>query len=713
MTRLLTASLFVSFASPFALAQVDDKDLVKPGPRPVDERHPAVLSGEPQPDPAYGGRMIVHLSSMPDGVNRAIENSAVTREMHHAMHESLVSLDWESWEYVPRLAESWETEDIVVLSPGAAARLAAYPQADGTVDLTERLEVAFLPAELEKARAMAREKGAEPDALPRLREVAALYGKVEGTAEDGLVLKAISPGNPLGVIGEIALAPEDIVQVELGTAFTFHLRDDVIWHPGGGVEGHRFDARDVYFSWSIYGNPEVDCDEVRFQFEKITGAEVLDDLTIRMFYEQQYYTALESVGVDMMMLPSHLYDLSDPDNPAFDERVAPGGAGHDPDEFGLRQAEVVNESEHNREGFVGLGPYFLSTLDPQYIECQRFEDYFAPEEGGYFDTIRFRLIEDDDLAWQALINGELDFFYRVKASYYFGPQTESDLFKRDFYKGYYYPADYNFTVWNRFQPHLAEREVRVALAMAFDHAEHLSTFYKGLARPITGPFPFSSNAYDHSIKPLPFDLEEAELMLEDAGWYDRNGNGIADKDGVELVIEFLMPAGNDASKTLAEKMQSSYSEIGVKLNIVELEWASFLEKVTLRNFDGASLAWVPSLESDPEQVWHSKWAPKDSNSSNFAGFANPEVDRLIELGQRELDYEKRQAIWRSIHALVYEDMPMLFGYNVPRKFGMNKAVRGFKSYAMRPYYNIRDWYYAAGTEGTRPTPSAGSGAAGR
>ena len=705
MTRLLTAGLLVSLVPQFALAQGDDKDLVTPGPRPADEFHPAVEAGEALPDAAYGGRAILHLPAMPESINRAVENSAVTREMHHAMHESLVHQDWESWEYVPRLAASWDTEDMVVLSPAAAERLAAYPRGDESVDLTTMVEVAVPRAELEAARAAAEQVGSDPAGVPTKRLVPIVYGKVSGSQEEGLSLEPLSPGNPLGAIGAIDLAAEDVQQVELGTAFTFHLRDDVVWHPGGGVSDHKFDAQDVYFSWNIYKNPEVDCDDVRFQFIKATEAEIVDPLTIRIFYEQQYYSALPTIGVDMMMLPSHLYDLSDPDNPEYDEKQAPGAPRFDPDEFDLRQAEVVNKSIYNREAFVGLGPYRVTEYNQQYIECERFEDYFAPEEGGYFDTIRFRLIDDDDLAWQAVINSELDFFYRVKSSYYFGPQTETELFQENFYKGYYYPGSYGFTVWNRFQPQLAEREVRTALAMAFDGAEYLKTNYKGLARPVTGPFPYSSAAYDHSILPLPYDPEEAELMLEDAGWYDRNGDGTADKDGVELVIDFLMPSGNDASKTLGEKMQSSFAEIGVKVNIVGLEWATFIEDLKNRNFDGANLAWVPALESDPEQVWHSRWGGVDKKSSNYAGHQNPEVDRHIELGQRELDFDKRQEHWQAIHRLIYDDMPMLFGYNVPRKFAMNQSIRGFKSYAMRPYYNVRDWYYAAGTPGTRSTPA--------
>ena len=692
---------------PTAAQEQRDTDLVQPGPRPVDEFHPATLAGEAQPRPAYGGRIIVHLESMPENINRAVENSAVTREMHHTCHEALAHQDWESWEYVPRLARSWDTEDLVALSPAAAERFRAWPVADGSVDLVTTVEIAVPRAELDAARAEAEASGGDPDAVPRLREVDALFGQLAESG-DGFTLAGVSTGNPIGEYGPIELSAEDVTQVERGTVFTMNLRDDVIWHPGGGIEGHTFDAGDAVFSWSVYQNPDVDCDEVRFQFVKLTRADVVDRFTARFFYEQQYFAAIGSLGVDMMILPAHLYDLSDPDNPAYDAETAPGGPNHDPDAFARRQAEWINETPFNGEQFVGLGPYRVTTYDQQYIEFTRFEDYFDPAIGGHFDVIRYRMIDDDDTAWQALVNQELDFFYRVKSSYYFGPQTESELFKQEFYKGYYYLGNYGFTAWNMYRPGLEERDVRVALAMAFDNQEYLQTNYRGLARQVTGPFPYSSLAYDHSIPAVPYDPDEAMLLLEDAGWYDRDGNGIVDKDGVDLELDFLMPSGNDASKTLGEKMQSSFAEIGVKLNIVQLEWATFIDKLKSRDFDGGNLAWMPALESDPEQVWHSRWGGLDTQSSNFSGFRNATADALIEKGQRELDKDKRQEIWRQLHKVVYDEMPYLFGYNVPRKFAMNQKIRGFKSYPIRPGFSVRDWYYPEGTPGTRPGPTAAS-----
>ncbi|MEZ5974904.1 MAG: ABC transporter substrate-binding protein [Planctomycetota bacterium] len=351
----------------------------------------------------------------------------------------------------------------------------------------------------------------------------------------------------------------------------------------------------------------------------------------------------------------------------------------------------------------------MTKFSDDWVEAQRFVDesgkslYFDKSRAGYFDTIRWRVISDDETAYTALINGELDYFERVKTTDYFGTRTEKKEFTENFYKGYIYLGQYGYTGWNLYKPQLAELPVRLAIAHAFDSNEYLETVYRGLARQVTGPFPFESAAYDHSVTPLEYSIDKAMDLLDEAGWYDRNGDGTRDKNGVELKIEFMYPSGNDASKTLGLKIQESLRELEIDVSLASVEWATFLDKIKRREFDACNLAWVPDLESDPEQVWHSKWGAPDIEGSNNSGVRDAQIDAWIEAGQKELDFEKRQAIWHNIHRRLYYDIqPYLFGFNVPRKFAMSKRIRGLQSFAIDPGYSIRRWYFADPNEkGTR------------
>jgi ABC-type transport system substrate-binding protein len=165
-----------------------------------------------------------------------------------------------------------------------------------------------------------------------------------------------------------------------------------------------------------------------------------------------------------------------------------------------------------------------------------------------------------------------------------------------------------------------------------------------------------------------------------------------------------MPSGNDASKNFGLKLQEALGELEIKVNMVQMEWATFLEKMKTRQFDGCNLAWVPSLESDPEQLWHSKWGEFDARGSNNAGVMDPKIDELIAAGQRELDFDKRQAIWREMHRYLYENVhPYLFMYNVPQKFALNRRFRGFQTLGIDPGYVLRRWHLWEPTDKTRTT----------
>jgi peptide/nickel transport system substrate-binding protein len=612
-----------------------------PGLLPTDAFHPDRRPGKdgglpPLPKPAYGGRVVVHTDSMPKSLCATVDGTGVTRRILCELHETLLLRDWETTEWKPDLALRWDVQDRLVPKPGVSAPLPEYLV--GTV----------------------REKG---DAW------------------------TVEPKPGYTTTDSVRMKKSDVESVERGSVITFHLRPGVRWH-----DGHPFDANDVAFSWRIYSNPQVNCGDKRDRYQKIASVEVPDFLTVRFTLAHQYYNALESLG-DMCILPAHLYDLSDADN-------ADGRARRDADPSWkpseAEEAEYVNQNAHNRE-WVGLGPYRLHRWTADGVEATRFADYFDPANAGYVDEIRWRAIPDDEAAFQAVLNGEIDFFPKMTADDYFGASTQSTSFTDRLYKGYFYPGDYWYVGWNLHRPQLADVRVRRALAMLFDFEEFKRTFYKGLAFQVTGPGSVYSPGYDRGLAPLPYDAAKAAALLDEAGWTDRDGDGVREKDGVPLEIELLVQPNNKVGAAFGAKYQENLARAGIRLKTTAIEMGALLDRRQKRDFDAIALAWSPALESDPEQIWSSH------GGSNYGGLEVAEVDELIGRGQRELDPAKRGAIWRELQRKIYDLQPYLFCFNPPRKFAMNRRIRGFQSVPLSPNYVIRRWYYPEGTTGTRAT----------
>jgi peptide/nickel transport system substrate-binding protein/microcin C transport system substrate-binding protein len=79
-------------------------------------------------------------------------------------------------------------------------------------------------------------------------------------------------------------------------------------------------------------------------------------------------------------------------------------------------------------------------------------------------------------------------------------------------------------------------------------------------------------------------------------------------------------------------------------------------------FDAVALAWGGgSVDNDPKQIWHS--ASIGKGGSNFIGYSNKEVDKLIDKAREELDKQKRIPLYQEIYRKIAEDAPYAFLFN--------------------------------------------------
>ena len=474
----------------------------------------------------------------------------------------------------------------------------------------------------------------------------------------------------------VTLSPQEVKEVRRKVSFTFFLRRDVRFHDGKPVT-----AADVKFSFDTIKNESVDAPSLRNYYNDLASCEVLDPYTVRLTYSKQYWMARDFAG-GFEVLPKHLYDWDDLQK-------------KDPQAFGKR----FNESEHNRHP-IGTGPYKFERWDTGIqVVLRRNDAYWDVPKRAHLDQIVFKFISDNVAALQALKNGQVHFLPGVTAEQ-FEEETNDPEFRRRFAKVEYYTGGFNYIGWNMRRPPFDDVKVRLAMAYgAFDRQAFLDKVLYGRGVVVTGFQYYYGPAYDHSILPHPYDPEEAKRLLLEAGWYDRDGDGLRDKESLDssgkpylvpLRFEMLLPSGSEVYRRRAALMKENLRKLGIDMGVRELEWATFLEHVNDRQFDACGLGWATGLESDPYQIWHT--SQMENRGSNHVGFGNAETDRLIEQSRLMIDDEKRRKIFFDLHRIMHETQPYLFRYVSPNLGIYDKRFRGVKFYKVRPGYDLSEWF---------------------
>ena len=213
-------------------------------------------------------------------------------------------------------------------------------------------------------------------------------------------------------------------------------------------------------------------------------------------------------------------------------------------------------------------------------------------------------------------------------------------------------------------PALADIRVRQALILAIDRAQIVARLFEGRQTVAHGSVNPLDPMYDPDVRQWPFDPARAAALLEAAGW-TRGADGIRrNAAGDRLSIELMTTAGNRAREAVQQVLQAMWRQAGIEARIRnEPPRVLFAETLSKRKFQGAALfAWISAPENVPRSNLHSKEIPTEASNwagQNYAGYRNPEMDRLLEAIPVELDRDKRRALWRRLEAIYAEDLPDL------------------------------------------------------
>jgi len=455
--------------------------------------------------------------------------------------------------------------------------------------------------------------------------------------------------------------------------YTIHLRPGILWHDvtdpvtGTVFKDVEVTAEDFRFFMDVIMNPKIPCDPLRGYFKDLKEIEVVDKYTFKVHWKEVYFLS-ESLSLGLSPLPRHFYRFNTDD-----------------------ADKGFTENHERNKMIVGCGPWiFEKPIPGKQYSFRRNEKYYGPKP--HLKRRVIKLIQEPNARLQALRKGELDQI-GLRPNQWLD-QTTDDNFEKKWRKIKYSGRFYNYIGYNLRRDLFKDRRVRLALTHLVDRARIRDEVYGGLARIQTGNFWIESPYYDHSIKPWPFDIAKARELLAEAGWKDTDGDGILDKDGKKFEFVFSCITQPPEYLRVAEIMAQDCKKAGIKVTINPYEWSVYLKRIEEKNFDVVSLGWGMSYESDPYQLWHSSHA-NTPRTSNHCGFVNAEADAIIEQGRRELDLDKRIALYKRFHRLIHEEQPYTF---LMAPYTLSAIDRRFRNVEVYPLGMDADLFWVPAAE---------------
>jgi peptide/nickel transport system substrate-binding protein len=434
-----------------------------------------------------------------------------------------------------------------------------------------------------------------------------------------------------------------------GTRLTFHLDERARWSDGRPVG-----AADVVFSHQAATSPAVAW-VGRDVKEPIAGVSAPDERTVVYQLRRRHPTGLMD-AVEGNIIPEHVY--------------AP-----------------VPLAEWPRRSFlevlVANGPFRLARYERgAIIELVRNPGYLrAPLPR--LDSVVFRIIPDEATLLNELLTGGIDVMENI-------PERAAGRVAEDGRLRVLRAPDlsYTFICWNIARPLFSDTRVRRALTMAIDREAIIAGLLPGTGRPSAGPILSSMWAHDPELRPLAFDPEGARRLLEQAGWLDRDGDGILDRGGTPFRFELETNQGSGLRADVAQMVGAQLRRIGVEASPRTIEFGAFIEKHETHDFDAFVGTWRESTKVDLKSAFHSASA---KDGYNYGLYAVPELDALIDQARSETDTGKARVLWRRAQQIIARDQPYTFLFERDRLHAVPRALRLARPSPRSLYAALEEW----------------------
>jgi ABC-type transport system substrate-binding protein len=435
-------------------------------------------------------------------------------------------------------------------------------------------------------------------------------------------------GGPVGDIfsGLVTLDTDLQVRPELaagwevsddGRLYTFFLREDAVFHNGRPVT-----AADVVFSWERAADPAIASDTAQTYLGDIVG---LDDVLAGRAEHISGVRAVDDHILEVRIDAPKAYFLS--------KLTYPVAFVVDRDNVGQ------NDWEHAPNG---TGPFKLQEWqDDEILILARNDAYY----GGPADIsqvvylmgagIPLSMYEKDEIDLVGLGGSNLE---RVQ-------DPNNPLFP-DLEVG----ADMctSYIGLNNQEPPFDDPLVRQAFSYALDRDRLVDGLFKGNVLPAVGPLPPGMPGYTGDVDEYTYDPERARALLAEAGYSDPES----------FPVLTYTTSGYGAVDSFVTAVITMWQDaLGVTIEPVLLEPFNYLDELFAGNtghiFGMGWCADYPDPQNFLDVLFHSE------SRQNLSGYANPEVDELLERARVEPDVKRRLDLYADIERAIVADAPVV------------------------------------------------------
>jgi peptide/nickel transport system substrate-binding protein len=420
-----------------------------------------------------------------------------------------------------------------------------------------------------------------------------------------------------------------------GLTWTFHTRPGAKWSDGQALTAD--DAASTFNMIIKYGKGPTGT--LSSDFTHVSSIVASDPNTLVITYTQPVAVVLSNLQ-QVPILPPQVWD-----------KLATG------DGKTIKSFQNVPE---NGQPLVSGGPFMLVSYKKEQIALFKANPNFygtKPHIAGF----GLQFYQNDDAMITALKEGQLDAVESV-------PPTDVATLQAAglrLYKGpglEFHDFIINSNPKKTTNPELQNPQVRQAFEYAIDRNDIVKTAWLGYAQPGTTIVPPGTGKWhDSSIKPLPFDLDKANQLLDAAG-FAKGSDGIRVANGHPMSYTVIFPHDESGAGDRAFAIiQSDFRQIGVKLTQKSLDDSAAFNAIMAPgtqylNFDLAMWDWVP-LE-DPDFIL-SVMQCSQYGSWSDSGYCNSAYDKLYEQQSAAVNPQRRRQIVYQMQQMLYDQRPYI------------------------------------------------------